>query len=432
MSTFVAVGCRAPGRSIGSVPTDATLVSSPRDDRAASGARSGRGAGPGSAHRPAWRRWTTPLDLAIAGGIGLWAALEAVLVPSSGVLAQLGFALAVSAPLIVRRRFPALVMLLVAVALVGHAALAGADATFNPFPSLLVATYTVAERVAAWWLAALLGLVPIAAMLAAHALGYFGSPGIESAGTVFLVFFVGATWAAGRIVRHRALTLERTRESSDRLAADAVASERARISRELHDIVAHALSIVALQAGAAEQFLDRDVERARRHLQLTRRTAQEALDEMRHLLDVLREDGAAYAPQPGLSGLPELVAETEAAGHAVRLELDEAVTGIPDGVALAVYRIVQESLTNARKHAPGAEVSVRVARRDRAVRVEIANGRGPDGGAAGGAAAAVRGSGRGLPGMGERVRVYGGTIEAGPTDGGGWRVTAELPVGDAS
>lgn len=429
MSTFVAVGRRAPGRSIGSVPTDATLVSSPRDDRAASGARSGRG----SAHGPAWQRWTTPLDLAIAGGIGLWASLEAVLVPSSNVLAQLGFALAVSAPLVVRRRYPALVMLLVAAALVGHAALAGADATFNPFPSLLVATYTVAERVAAWWFAALLGLVPIAAMLAAHALGYFGSPGIESAGTVFLVFFVGATWAAGRIVRHRALTLERTRESSDRLAADAVASERARISRELHDIVAHALSIVALQAGAAEQFLDRDVERARRHLQLTRRTAQEALDEMRHLLDVLREDGAAYAPQPGLSGLPQLVAETEAAGHAVRLELDEAVTGIPDGVALAVYRIVQESLTNARKHAPGAEVSVRVARRDRAVHVEVVNGQGPAGGAAGGGAGpAVRGSGRGLPGMGERVRVYGGTLEAGPTDGGGWRVTAELPVGDAS
>ncbi len=418
MSTFVAVTGRSRRRSIGSVPSDATLASTPRDDRAAL---------PRAAASAGWRRWTTPLDLAIAGGIGLWAALEAVLVPSSNVLSQIGFALAVSAPLVVRRRFPALVMLAVAAALVLHAALAGPDATFNPFPSLLVATFTVAERIAAWWVAALLGLVPVAAMLAAHALGYFGSPGIEAAGTVFLVFFVGATWTVGRVVRHRALSLERTRESSDRLAADAVASERARISRELHDLVAHALSIVALQAGAAEQFLDKDVERARRHLQLTRRTAQEALDEMRHLLDVLREDGVAYAPQPGLSGLSALVAETEAAEHACRLEVDAEVTGMPDGVALAVYRIVQESLTNVRKHAAGADVAVRVGRRDRGVRIEVENGPARTGPSP----EAVRGSGRGLPGMGERVRVYGGTLDAGPTEGGGWRVRAELPLGVA-
>ncbi|HEU0180702.1 MAG TPA: histidine kinase [Agromyces mariniharenae] len=376
-----------------------------------------------------WRSWTSPLDLAIAGGIALWASLEALLVPSTNPVVQLGFALAISAPLVVRRRFPALVMLVVATALVVHAAIAGADATFNPFPSLLVATFTVAERIAAWWLAAMLGLVPIAAMLAAHVLGYFGSPGIETAGTVFLVFFVGATWAAGRLVRHRALTLQRTRDSSDRLAADAVASERTRIARELHDIVAHALSIVALQAGAAEQFLAKDVERSRRHLQLTRRTAQEALDEMRHLLGVLREDGAAYAPQPGVSGLADLVAETASAGHPCRLEVGDEVAGIPDGLGLAVYRLVQESLTNVRKHTPGADVSVRVERGDRAVTVEVVNG--PPASGAEAVAGNVRGSGRGLPGMGERVRVYGGTLEAGPTDDGGWRVHAELPVGSS-
>lgn len=375
------------------------------------------------AGRGGWRAWTSPLDLAIAGGIALWAVLEALLVPSTNVLAQLGFALAVSLPLVVRRRFPALVMLAVAGALVLHAATSGPDATFNPFPSLLVATFTVAERIPSWWLAGLLGLVPIAAMLGAHALGYFGSPGIETAGTVFLVFFVGATWAAGRVVRHRAVTLQRTRDSSDRLAADAVAAERVRIARELHDIVAHALSIVALQAGAAEQFLDKDVERARRHLSLTRGTAQAALDEMRHLLGVLREDGAVYAPQPGLSGLPELIAETEAAGHVCRLVLDEAARDVPDGHALAVHRIVQESLTNVRSHAAGAPVEVRVSREPRVVVVEVVNG------APATADAGARGSGRGLPGMGERVRVYGGTLDAGPADGG-WRVLARLPLGD--
>jgi len=377
-----------------------------------------------------WRRWTTPLDLAIAGGIAMWAALEALLVPSANPIAQLAFAIAVSAPLVVRRRFPATVMLVVAGALVVHAALAGADATFNPFPSLLVAAYTVAERIAAGWTAALLGLVPIAAMLAAHALGYFGSPGIETAGTVFLVFFVGATWAAGRIVRHRAISLQRTRDSSDRLASEAVASERARIARELHDVVAHALSIVALQAGAAEQFLDKDLERARGHLQLTRRTAQEALAEMRHLLDVLHEDGAAYAPQPGLSALPALVAETEAAGHSCRLDLDESTTELPDGIALAVYRIVQESLTNVRKHAPGAVVDVVVRRRERTLVVEVVNG--PPGPGAPRVDGAERGRGRGLPGMGERVRVYGGALSADRTEAGGWRVHAVLPIGDAA
>ncbi|MDF0514088.1 histidine kinase [Agromyces sp. H3Y2-19a] len=369
-----------------------------------------------------WRAWTTPFDLALAGGIALWAVLEALLVPSANVIAQLGFALAVSLPLVVRRRFPALVMLAVACALLLHAATSGPDATFNPFPSLLVATFTVAERIAAWWRAALLGLVPIAAMLGAHVLGYFGSPGIETAGTVFLVFFVGATWTAGRVVRHRALTLQRTRDSSDRLAADAVAAERVRIARELHDIVAHALSIVALQAGAAEQFLDKDLDRARRHLTLTRGTAQSALDEMRHLLGVLREDGAVYAPQPGLSGLPELIAETEAAGHECRLHVDEPARDIPDGHALAVHRIVQESLTNVRTHAAGAPVEVRVSRDERAVVVAVVNG----------APTVVRpgapGSGRGLPGMGERVRVYGGSLEAGPS-GAGWRVAASLPLG---
>ncbi|MCD2443261.1 histidine kinase [Agromyces sp. SYSU K20354] len=370
-----------------------------------------------------WRRWTTPLDLAIAAGIGLWAVLEAVLVPSSNMAAQLGFAVAVSAPLVVRRRFPAAVMLAIAAALVVHAALSGPDATFNPFPSLLVATFTVAERVAAWWAAALLGVVPVAAMLGAHALGYFGSPGIEHAGTIFLVFFVGATWAAGRIVRHRALAVQRTREDSDRLASDSVAAERVRIARELHDIVAHALSIVTLQAGAAEQFLDKDLERARHHLALTRRTAQGALDEMRHLLGVLREDDAVYAPQPGLGGIAELVAETEAAGHEVRLELDPSLDAAPEGHALAVHRIVQESLTNVRKHAPEAPVDVRVRRHGSGIDVEVVNG------AAARGLPAQAGGGRGLPGMGERVRVYGGVLEAGPLDHG-WRVRATLPLGE--
>lgn len=360
--------------------------------------------------------------MAIAGGIAAWATLEALLVPSAHPPVQLAFALAISLPLVLRRRFPATVMLMIAAALVLHAMFAGPDATFNPFPSLLVATFTVAERIAPWPLAVVLGIVPIAAMITAHLLGYFGEIGIEAGGALFLVFFVGCTWTAGRIVRHRALSLQRTRQNSEQRAAEAAASERRRIARELHDIVAHSLSIVALQAAAAEQFVERDPDRARRHLRLTRRTAQEALTEMRHLLDVLREDSVSYAPQPGLSGLADLVAEAQAAGNPCVLEMDAALDALPDGLALAAYRIVQESLTNARKHAAGARVSVSVTRDGPTLAVTVINGppaRRDDPGLAGG--------GRGIPGMAERARVYGGSLDAGPAADGGWRVRATLP-----
>ncbi|MFD5214335.1 sensor histidine kinase [Microbacterium sp. NPDC058345] len=368
--------------------------------------------------RTLWR-WTTPLDLAIASGIGVWAILEALLVPSAAPLRQLAFGLAISAPLVVRRRFPVAVMLTFAAALIAHAAVAGADATFNPFPSLLVATFTVAERIRPLWLAALLGLVPIATMLTAHLLGYFGSPGIENAGVVFLVFFVAGTWAAGRVVRARSLSLQRVAAGADVQATEAAASERRRIARELHDIVAHSLSIVTLQAAAAEQFLDRDPARARTHLELTRNTAQSALDEMRHLLEVLRESDASYAPQPGLSALPALIADTEAAGHRCELEIDS--TNVSDGCALAAYRIVQEALTNVRKHAPGADVRVAVHQGDGALTVQVDNG------PATGTPPSIEGGGFGVPGMTERARVYGGTLAAGPTPTG-WSVHASLPT----
>jgi len=365
------------------------------------------------------RRWTTPLDLAIAGVIGVWAVLEALLVPSAAPVPQLIFGLLISVPLAVRQRFPATVMLIVAGALVGHAIWAGADATFNPLPSLLIAAFTVADRIPQLWRALLLGLVPIAAMLTAHQLGYFGTPGIETAGVIFLVFFVGGAWAAGRLVRARSLSLQLVSADADVRAAEAAAAERRRIARELHDIVAHSLSIVALQAAAAEQFVVRDPDRARTHLQLTRTTAQSALDEMRHLLEVLRETDASYSPQPGLSALPALIADTEAAGHACVLTVE--VSEVSDGYGLAVYRIVQEALTNVRKHAPGAPVRISIRQDSETLTVDVENGRSTR------AATRAESSGFGIPGMTERARVYGGSLDAGPT-ADGWRVRTVLPA----
>ncbi|GGH33672.1 sensor histidine kinase [Microbacterium album] len=366
--------------------------------------------------------WTSPLDLAVAAALAAWAVAEALLVPGAFLPAQVGFALAVTLPLVARRRFPGTVMIVLAVVFLSHAAMSGAHATFNPFPSLLVAAFTVASHVSPVWRSALLGAVPIVAMLGGHALGYFGAPGIENAGVLFLLFFVGATWAAGRIVRQRGLAVARTREGADRAAGEAVALERARIARELHDVIAHAVSVVALQAAAAEQFLDRDTDRARTHLALTRRTAHEALEEMRNLLGVLREDEADYAPQPGLERVAELVAETRAAGHAVRLETGGAEATVPDGISLAGYRIVQEALTNVRKHAPGAPVTVSVRTDAERVRVVVLSGAGTQ------PAAPSPPGGHGILGMRERVRVYGGDFRTGPTPDGGWSVEAELPV----
>ncbi len=366
--------------------------------------------------------WTSALDLAIAGTLAAWAVVEALLIPGAPLLSQLGFALAVTLPLIARRRLPGTVMLVLGLVFIAHAATSGPHATFNPFPSLLVATFTVASHVGPVWRSVALGIVPIAAMLGSHLLGYFGSPGIENAGALFLFFFVGATWAAGRVVRQRSLAVAATREDVDRVAGEAVQLERARIARELHDVIAHAVSVVVLQAGAAEQFLDRDPERARKHLAVTRRTAQEALEEMRHLLGVLREDDVHYAPQPGLERIPELVAETEAAGHRVTLERDGMRADVPDGLSLAGYRIVQEALTNVRKHAPGAPVTVAVHTDAERIRVAVTSRAGslPEPSPGGG--------GHGILGMRERVRVYGGRLEAGPTADGGWSVEAELPV----
>lgn len=369
-------------------------------------------------------RWqVTSLDLAIAGGLALWSALEALTVTSAAPLVQLGFALSVALPLALRRALPAPVMVVVAAALVAHAATAGADATFNPFPSLLVATFTVAERIAPVAWSVTLGAVPVVAMMAAHELGYFGSPGIESAGIGFLVFFVGGTWAIGRVVRRRALSEQRTEQEAELLAAEAASAERRRVAHELHDIVAHSLSIVALQAAAAERFVERDPARARTHLEATRRTAQGALDEMRHLLDLLREDEVAYAPQPGISSLPDLIAETEAAGHRCRLTVMPEAESVADGPALTVYRVVQEALTNVRKHAPGAAVDVDVRADGNGLVVAVANTR-PT---APGPAPATSGAGRGLLGMGERLRLYGGRLAAGPDERGGWLVRATLP-----
>jgi signal transduction histidine kinase len=212
--------------------------------------------------------------------------------------------------------------------------------------------------------------------------------------------------------------LEREREERDRAA---VAAERLRIARELHDVVAHAMSVIAVQAGMGRHVIDTDVAAAADALGVIESTSRDALVEMRRMLGVLRhgDEAAALRPMPGLGDIPALVAETRRAGLGVTLASTGAVGDLPAGVDLAAYRVVQEALTNVIKHG-GPVAHVRVAWSDGGVELEVTD----DGRAGSGPRPEP---GHGLLGMRERVAVCGGSLEAAPRPGGGYRVHASLP-----
>jgi signal transduction histidine kinase len=249
-----------------------------------------------------------------------------------------------------------------------------------------------------------------------------------------------AAWLLGDSVRwrrgfyqaleERATRLERERDAQAQVAA---AAERARIARELHDVVAHNVSVMVVQADGAAYAMDASPQRAREALGAISGTGRRALAELRSLLGVLRDSadpGAALAPQPGLEQLEELVREARAAGLPVSLSIEGAPRAVPQGEALAAYRVVQESLTNTRKHAgPGATARVRLRYGEEHLVISVTDdGRG---------ASATRndglaGPGHGLAGMRERVELYGGSVRSGPRAGGGYEVVARLPLDDAA
>ena len=242
------------------------------------------------------------------------------------------------------------------------------------------------------------------------------------------------TWFAGWGLR----SFERRAEAAARRAAEvelesrtrtltAIAEERARIARELHDIVAHSVSVMVVQAGAAEQVVDDDPAFVRSALGTIRSTGTGALGEMRRVVSMLREpgepDAGALTPQPGIGALSELVAAARTTGTQVDLDIVGDTTGLPIGVDLAAFRIVQEALTNVRKHSGASHVRVAVTRTGNRLDVEVA-----DDGEAGAGTLTSTGSGHGLIGMRERVELYGGSLDAGPLPGAGFRVHASLPV----
>ncbi len=261
------------------------------------------------------------------------------------------------------------------------------------------------------------------------------APGVVLTRLLVLVvvteLLVIAPWAMGSLTRTRAAYVAQLIDRGHRLEVEAAqraelaaSDERARIAREMHDVIAHGLTVMIVQADGARYAVEKDPASAARALGTISTTGRESLAEMRRMLGLLRsEDGTGTRPQPGLADLPHLLEESRAAGMHLEVDLADPLPAVGPGTALTVYRVVQEGLTNARKHA-GPQATVRVAiRREAGSRLLVSvadDGRGPAGPA--------DERGHGLDGMRERVAVHGGALRCGPRPGGGFLLEAELPL----
>jgi signal transduction histidine kinase len=248
---------------------------------------------------------------------------------------------------------------------------------------------------------------------------------------IFIPLVFGIAWLTGygltrrleqaHAAEERAQRLELRREAE---AREAVADERARIARELHDVVGHAVSVMTVQASGVRRLLNPEQDREREALMIVEQTGREALAEMRRLVGVLRrpEEAPALAPQPSLQFLDRLVEQAREAGLPVDVRIEGEAKELPAGVDLTAYRLVQEALTNAIKHAQATSAEVFVRYEDGAVELQVVDdGRGASDGTS-------ESGGHGLVGMRERVTVYGGELEAGPRPEGGFALKARLPT----
>ncbi|MFI6096225.1 sensor histidine kinase [Lentzea sp. NPDC051213] len=408
-----------------------------------------------------WNEWRRPgptpaqrrRDIGITLLVALCAFEITVLVNSVGAFThgrapdlreQVAWVVALALPLVVRRRYPLAVMLVVSVLFIGAQWRQVGD-NLAPSAILFLAIFTVGaweqNRVVARW--ARIGVIIAMFLWLGFGLVRFligpevpfenaagpMDPVLASVlyGLEFNVFFfifayvIGdMAWTAARRNAQLEFQAEELRRSQEQNTRGAIAAERMRIARDLHDVVAHHVSVMGIQAGAARRVLDSDPALARDALQSVEHTARTAISELRGLLGVLRADAEQdLKSAPGLDDLPELLESARAAG----LEVSHGVYGAPrdvsSAVALSAYRVVQEALTNVVKHAEAQHVDVRMRFLDSALEVEIADdGRGRG----------ATGAGFGLVGMRERVAVHGGSLEAGPRRDAGYLVRASLPT----
>ena len=341
-------------------------------------------------------------------------------------------AVAVVAPLPLAARYPLLAwrtgwIALVLVPIV-PAAWWGGWPWSPPQVLALVAAFCVAgvrcHRTVLWWMW-VLTLLPSWFWLAADMPNLDGP---AAAAIVFTAATIAVDSIGSRLRAQRALDGQRRRSAAERARLGAL-EERTRIARELHDVVAHHMSLIAVRAETAPYRLSELPDSVRAEFSSLSAAAREALADMRRLLGVLRQDQPTeLAPQPQLSDLRVLVEAARQAGVPVEFSVPAALGEVPSGVGVCAYRIVQESLSNASQHAPGAAVTVSVGQDSGALRLRVANE--PCGPA--GPSGTVRLAGGGLTGMRERVTLLGGSLSAGPEPGGGFVVSAVLPFGDAA
>jgi signal transduction histidine kinase len=323
-------------------------------------------------------------------------------------------------PLLLRGRFPLGAPVAVFVVLAAEAVALGdvvTDAQITGF--MILAAFAAAGAhpdVRSALAGALVGYASIATILLDD------RPRLAS--TLSVIGVSAVAWAIARALVERGRRAEHLEERAaglERAHAKAVAHERATIARELHDVIAHSVSVMTVQAGAARLLLDEDPPRARESLVAVEETGRQALGEMRRLLGILRGDEheTRLAPQPGIADLDALVEHVRAAGLPVDVVVEGEPKRLPPGIDLAAYRVVQEALTNALKHAGAARAQVSIRYGVTALELAVTNN------------GQVRENGRGghgLVGMRERVTLYGGKFEAGPRRGGGYAVRASLPL----
>jgi signal transduction histidine kinase len=332
-------------------------------------------------------------------------------------------------PLLVRRRRPVIALAGVFVAQgvwIGAYYHGSHQPPFEPFAAGVVACFALGFHADRRGLHA--GLVVFALVVLASAI-VLAAGGSTVGNALPALIWWAAAIGIGRGLRERQTLVELLRERSARLERDrerdvteAALEERARIARELHDVIAHAVSLIVVQASAERRLLGPDQRRTADTLETIESSGREALGELRRLLGVLRARARErLAPQPGLEALPELLDEGRRGGHTVRFEAEGDAVRLPAGLDLTAYRIVQEALTNARKHAPGAAVDVKLRWRAGELEIEVVDdGPGPP--------SNPNGAGHGLIGMRERASLYGGSIRAERAAGGGFRVHASLPI----
>ncbi len=365
--------------------------------------------------RPSW------FDLALASALAVAGIVEAVTLETDVPgWAHATITSVVMLGLAWRRQFP---LLAVSLALAGIVLGGRPDTPFVLFAAMVVASYTV-------------GLLERGRRAMAGLLIAVGPPsvgllldGSDPADLVAVAVLYGGAWVVGSLVREQteradgyAVEVAAIQEADAERRAQAVAEERVRLARELHDVISHSISVITVQSQAVRRRLPPEQRRDIEDLRVVEATARQAMAELRRLFGVLRsaEDRPPLTPQPGLGQLPRLVERTRSAGLPVEVDVQGEPFHLPPGLDLTAYRIIQESLTNVIKHAGPATALVHL--RYSSSRLEIRvqdDGRGRH----------AEIDGHGLVGMQERVALYGGTLSAGDTVGGGFAVNAAIPLG---